>query len=121
MSSRLKSTDLPKPWFSSSKGKGKNARQKMFLATASVVRNNNPEDVREQNRTWGRKLAEATPKGGNLGKQKQRGKSVSASAFDASLPIPENVGADVEELCRKREEDAAACGRTMKTIFKSGK
>lgn len=54
-------------------------------------------------------------------KGKKSGKPMNALTEDLLRAPLKMSSPDVEELCRKREEDAMRCGRTVKTIHNVGK
>ena len=117
MASRLKLSDHPQPWFSKKKAKGKTTREKKTVTTSTEVQNGGPENEQGNRHQQSRQCGQEEPKGIDSHKQKKSGKAVTASPLDSALRIPENAVADIEEQRRKREEDAAACGRTVKMVL----
>lgn len=117
----LKETDLPEPWFGS-KSKAPHA-PKRPRAMSEVM----PEQQALEAETMGT----CTKKGKGRGKAKKKenptGKGKNNVKYDrtghadAVLGRTKNPVADPNELRRKRAEDAAACGRVVKTILHSGK
>lgn len=120
MASRLKSSDHPQPWFSK-KAKGRTTRGKKTVTTLKEGQNWGPQNSQENGHQQSRQQGHEELKGIDSRKRKKSGTAVTASPLDSALRIPENAVADIEEQRRKREEDAAVCGRKVKTVLTTGK
>jgi hypothetical protein len=117
----LKETDLPEPWFGN-KSKGTPAPKGARVTS---------ELMSEQHALEVEVAVTSMKKGKGRGKGKQREnptvKGKNNLKYDRGGPAnvvlgrPKNQVADPNELRRKRVEDAAACGRLVKTIPHPGK
>lgn len=114
MVTALEDKDRRQPW--SKKGKTGGATPMETRASARAILGNDIEEDSRPNplpsvRRRGRK-----PKTVDAGKGKQKLKSLPAATVNAVLGRGKNPVPDVEEMRKKTEEDAAACGRVMRKI-----
>lgn len=117
----LKETDLPEPWFRSK------PKQPPTPKTSRVT----PEVMPEQQELEAEATGTCMKKGKGRGKSKKKENPTAKGKInvkydrtgpaDVVLGRTKNPVADLDELRRKRAEDAAACGRVVKTIPHPGK
>ena len=117
----LKETDLPEPWF------GNKSRAPLAPKRPRPPSNVMPEtqaleaEVAAQGKNKGKGRGKGKNKENAVVKGKNIAKYDRTGPADVVLGRTKNPVADPEELRRKRVEDAAACGRVVKTIKPPGK
>ena len=113
MVTRLKAKDMPEPWHSSKKSTSATQVQKSSRSEVLPVEDSNEQNVQEKQKRRGRPPRKSATK---LVGAKKRTRPLPPSAVDVLLSLSQTTVPDVEELRQKRQEDAAACGRVVKTV-----
>ena len=114
MATHLKASDQPQPWFSPQNVNDRTARQRRSNVSSSVVEEEITDNRAEGDRKTKQRRSAGKQKSSDGGKGMRKGKGKSTSALDAFLKIADTVVPNVDELRRKREEDAVACGRPVR-------
>jgi hypothetical protein len=107
--------DRPQPWSKKSKLGGTTTRE--TRASAKAILGSDIEEDTINNPTPVGKRRGRKPKSADTGKGKQKTKSLPAATVNVVLGRGKNPVPDVEEMRKKSEEDAAACGRVMRKII----
>lgn len=116
MVTRLKAKDLPQPWHSSGKKTAGNPRTKSTVDKLSAVLDCSVDDVQEVVRKKGQPSGKSAAKVATGLRGTKKMKALTASAVNILLGVAPTSVADVEELRRKRQVDAEASGRTVRTV-----
>lgn len=120
MVTKLQEKDQPQAWFKKKTSKVMTTTQKK-AASKIIAANDKEDNVVAESNTRGRARAKAKPRTVPSGKGRKKGQNWPTATADVVVGRTKNPVLDVEELRRKREEDAAACGRVIKTISNAGK
>ena len=116
----LKDSDLPEPWFGN-KSKAPPAPKRQRV-TSEVM----PEQEASEAEATGTCMKKGKGRGRPKKKDNPTAKGKNSVKYDRTGPATVVLGrtknpvADPQELRRKRAEDAAACGRVVKTIPRPG-
>ena len=116
MVTRLKAKDRPEPWHSSRKSTAATEVQKSSRSEVSPAEENNVQNVEGKQKRRGPPAGKSATKVVGATKGTKRRRPLPPSAVDVLLNLSQTTVADVEELRRKRQEDAAACGRVVRTV-----
>ena len=121
MVTTLQDEDRPEPWLKKRKPVPATTRETRTSAKA-VAREETEQDPKASNLPGGsgRGRRKGKPKVLDTGKGKKKTIPMPAAAVDVVLERAQNPVPDVEELRRKNEEDARACGRVMRTVSNPG-
>ena len=113
--------DLPQPWLKRQKAAAPTTRETRNAARASAGKEKEKEANAsklpagsDQARSRGKPSVVDTKKG------KKKTKPMTQATVHVILGRSENVIPNVEDLCRKTEEDAKACGRIVRTVSNAG-
>jgi hypothetical protein len=121
MAKALNDKDRPEPWFGK-KGKPAPAPKQTRAASKKMTEEQNKEDnVVEEPSTRGRGRQKAKAKEPAPAKGKKKVNSLQTGAAQVVLGLTKSPVPNPEELRRKREQDALACGRVVKIVTKPSK
>ena len=109
----LKDSDLPEPWFGS-KSKASPAQKRPRVTPEVIPETQALEDGDVLEKREGARKPKKKPN--PIAKGKNNVKYDRTGQTDVVVGRTKNPVADPDELRRKRAEDAAACGRVVKTI-----
>lgn len=113
----LEDEDRPQPWSTRKKPLATNTRETITSVKASAAKEKEQDTIFSSvsvASASGRKRA--TAKAVDSRKGKQKAKPMCKSTLDVVRGRSQNPIPDVEELRKKNEEDARACGRTVRTV-----
>ena len=115
----LKDTDLPKPWFGK-KSKHVTIMPKQTRAVSKQMAQEQvlDDDVAEEPSAKGEAWDKGKGKEDVAGKGRKKAKAVRLGTADMVSGRSKYVVPDPEELRRKRNADAEACGRVVKSLSK---
>lgn len=121
MVTTLQDEDRPQPWLKRKKPIAATTRETRTAAKASAGKEKE-EDPNTSNVPVGsgRGRRKAKPKVVDTGKGKKTTKPMPQASVDVVLGRSENPVPNVDELRRKIEEDAKACGRITRTVSNPG-
>lgn len=116
MATRLKAKDMPQPWHSAKKTNSGNRGQNSSGSVVLVGEDSHVPNVQGERKKRGRPPGKSAPKVVPPKKGMKRTRPLPASAVDLLLSLSHNSVAEVNELRRKRQQDAEASGRSVRTI-----
>lgn len=119
MVTTLQDVDRPEPWLKTKKPIPPTTRETRTTAKASA-RNEGEEEAKAPNLPGGsgRGRKKGKAKRVEKGKGMKKTKGMPPATLDVVLGKASNTVRSVEELNRKTEEDARACGRITRTVSK---
>ena len=120
MVTTVEDRDCPEPWLK--KKKEVPATRRETRSAKAVPGKEAADDLKALNLPAGsgRGRRKNKPKVLDTGKGKLKSKPMPAAIVDAVLGGAQNPVPDVEELRRKNEDDARACGRLTRTVSNPG-
>ena len=116
MATRLKAKDMPQPWHSAKKTNSGNRGQNSSGSAVFFAEDCHVPNVQGERKKRGRPPGKSAPKVVPPKKGMKRTRPLPASAVNLLLSLSHNSVANVNELRRKRQEDAEASGRSVRTI-----
>ena len=116
MVTQLKVKEQPEPWHSSKKKNAGTPRPTPSVLKGSTSKENGVHNVHGEPRKRGRPCPKSTAKAIAAPTGMKKTKPSGASAVNLLLGLSATSVADVEELRRRRQADAEAAGRTVRTV-----
>lgn len=117
MSTRLKAKDHPQRWFPPKKSGVRTPRLKSVMAEIDAEEDSTDHIVVEETQKRGRGRPRSNKKIVAAKEGKRKGKNLRASAVDVVLGCSKSHVPDPSELRERREADAVACSRQIRTVL----